>query len=518
MFECLRYPTTYVINNNGAMVQAWENNAWVPGNMHYFLDNGNLMRCADPETSSTFLAGGDGGVIQEFDWNGALVWEFVYNDAMVRHHHDIAPMPNGNVLILAWELMTGAEAIANGRDPALLDDGEIWPEHIVEVEPVGATGGNIVWEWHLKDHLIQDFDSTKANWGVIADHPELLDINAVNDGRDDWIHANAIDYNPDLDQIVMSSPFLREFYIIDHGTTTEQAAGHTGGARGMGGDILYRWGNPQHYDRGTADDQRLFNQHDVHWIEPGLPGAGNILLFNNGVNRPGGNHSTIEEIVTTADANGDYPVPAPGVPHGPAAPLWTYTDTPAGDFYSSFISSAQRLPNGNTLVDEGATGTFFEIDANTEADVWLYVSPVNASGPMTQGDPATGNPVFRVRRYPPDHPGFVGRDLTPIGPVQIDPATGILAGVEPRPFELGPSYPNPFRPATTIAFSLNEAAAVRLEVYDVRGAHVETLVDRNLTAGAHRVPWVAGGRPSGVYFYSLQVGDEKATRKMALLR
>jgi hypothetical protein len=407
MFEALTYPNTYLIDNEGLLVHSWENNIYVPGNMHYLQENGDLLRCADPGGNDVFIAGGDAGLVQRFDWDGILLWEFLYSDSTVRHHHDIAPLPNGNVLVLAWEYRSGAQAIAAGRDPALLDDGELWPEHIVEVEPVGADSGNIIWEWHLWDHLIQDFDSTKANWGVVGDHPELVDINAVRDGRADWIHANAMDYNADLDQIVISTPFLSEFWIIDHGTTTEEAAGHTGDARGMGGDILYRWGNPERYDRGVAGDRTLFGQHDVHWIAEGLSGAGNILVFNNGVGRPAGQYSTIDEIVTTADANGDYPIPGTGVSHAPAAPVWSYVRTPPEDLWSSFISSAQRQPNGNTLICEGATGNFIEIDG-AEQDVWFYISPVNPAGPMTQGDPPTGNTVFRIRRYAPDFPGFDG--------------------------------------------------------------------------------------------------------------
>lgn len=518
LFEQLIYPTTYLINNEGRIVHTWENHDFPTGNMSYIQDNGDLLRATDPGGNPVFVAGGDAGMVQRLDWDGVKLWEFLYSDETVRHHHDIAPMENGNVLLLAWEYRTGVQSIAAGRNPALLTDGELWPEHIVEVEPVGATGGNIVWEWHLWDHLVQDFDSTQANFGVVGDHPELLDVNTVLNGGADWLHANAIDYNEDLDQVLISSPFLSEFFVIDHGTTTSEAAVHSGGPRGMGGDILYRWGNPENYDRGTATERTLYRQHDVHWIKSGLPGAGNILIFNNGVTRPGGNYSTADEVATSVDMNGDYPTPAPGVPHAPAAALWSYTDTPPGDLFSGFISGVQRQPNGNTLICSGANGTFLEVKLGTEEDVWRYINPVNSGGPQMQGNIPVGNTTFRAHRYALDFVGFTGRDLTPGPPVEIDPAVSVALIPVPAPFELAQNYPNPVRPATTIAFSLTTAAGVSLVVYDIAGRHVETLVDRRLTAGDHRVPWIAARRPSGVYFYTLRVDGDAETRKMVVTR
>src|SRR5262249_11272585 len=156
-----------------------------------------------------------------------------------------------------------------------------------------------------------------------------------------YTHCNGVAYNADLDQIAVSVWRFSEFWIIDHSTTTAEAAGHQGGRSGKGGDLLYRWGNPRAYRAGAKADQKLFSQHNVHWIPKRRPGAGNILLFNNGVDRPGGNHSSVDELVPPVDSQGGYLV-KPGTACGPDRPIWSYAAPKKEDFFSSFISGAQR--------------------------------------------------------------------------------------------------------------------------------------------------------------------------------
>ncbi|GJM44739.1 MAG: thioredoxin [Gemmatimonadota bacterium] len=517
LFEGLTYTDTYLIDLEGRLVHSWHS-LYEPGDMAYLLENGHLIRGANPG-SNWFQQGGAAGIIEEFDWDGNPVWSYTYSDSLKRHHHDLAVLPNGNVLMLAWELKNSVEAIAAGRDPGKIWDGAIWPEHILEIEPTGANGGAVVWEWYSWDHLIQDFDSTAANFGVVADHPELIDINYTHNGTGgaDWMHANALNYNEDLDQIAISVNQFSEFWIIDHGTSTAEAAGHSGGARGKGGDLLYRWGNPQTYDRGTAADRKLYRQHDVQWIPNGRPGSGNILLFNNGFDRPEGAYSSVEEIQTTADGLGDYPDPLPGQPHGPATTVWTYTSTPPEDLYGPFISGAERLPNGNTLICDGApSGTFHEVDA-TDSLAWMYISPVGTNGPLVQGTTPTSNLVFRARRYAPTYAAFDGRDLTPGDVIELPATTAVPMIVAGPAFELYPSYPNPARFGTTISFSLERAGHVRLDVFDVAGRHVATLVDGVKSAGSHRQRWDAFVA-SGVYHYRLGVDGASETGRVLVLR
>ena len=425
LFAPFNYGTTYLIDNDGKLIHSWDSD-YNPMSA-YLLENGGLLRTARL-ADTAFPGGGGTGRVEELAWDGALLWEYEYANDEHLLHHDIEVLPSGNVLMIAWEHRTADEAIAAGRDPALLNDGELWPEHIIEVEPTGAAGGNIVWEWHAWDHLVQDHDPTADNYGVVAEHAELIDINYVESspiaGGADWHHANSIDYNLEFDQIILSVRHFNEFWVIDHSTTTAEAAGHSEGNSGRGGDLLYRWGNPEAYGAGDAGDQKLFAQHDAQWIEAGLPGAGNILVFNNGSNRSDGRYSSIDEIVPPVDSSGNYSL-TPGQAYGPIEQTWTYTAGNPTDFYSAIMGGALRLPNGNTLIDESVSGTFFEVTPEGET-VWEYVNPVTAEGPLTQGAsiPAFGpfaqaNLVFRAYRYAPDFPGLAGQDLTPGGAIEL---------------------------------------------------------------------------------------------------
>ena len=184
-----------------------------------------------------------------------------------------------------WEAKTAAEARRVGRRPTSIPSNGVWPDMLIEFEPQRPNGARIVWEWHMWDHLIQNIDPTLENYADPATHPERININGGTSGGGaflrDMFHTNAVDYNPELDQIILSVPTFDEVWVIDHSTTTQEAAGRTGGRSGKGGDLLYRWGNPQAYGRGTAEDQLLGFQHDARWIPQGRPGAGHITVFSN---------------------------------------------------------------------------------------------------------------------------------------------------------------------------------------------------------------------------------------------
>ncbi len=354
--------TTYLRKSDGSLNHSWSS-SYFPGVMVRWLGDGMILRTirvgVGPGT------GGAGGGVQKVEWDGTVVWDFRYNTNGVLSHHDVIMLPNGNVLLIAWETKTRNEAIAAGRNPNHVGTQGLTPDHIIEVQPTGPSSGEIVWEWHAWDHLIQDYDSSKANYGVVGDHPELIDINYVTSSQQDLMHTNSIDYSEEFDQIVFSVRYYNEIWIIDHSTTTEEASGHTGGNSGKGGDLLYRWGNPQTYDRGTSSDRKLFEQHDTNWIDEGRPGEGNILIFNNGVGR---GYSTVDEIVPPVDENGEYYL-APGSAYGPTTQTWIYSPTPS--FYASYVSGADRLASGNTLICNGESGKIFEVTPE-ETTVWQY--------------------------------------------------------------------------------------------------------------------------------------------------
>ena len=409
-----RSKTIYLIDNQGREVHRWE--LADKALFARLLENGNLLTFANTEQAR---------YLREVDRDGNILWGCTQGNP----HHDFLKMPNGNVLLLSRQRKTPEEAIAAGANPEFIGDKGLLAPHIVEVQITGPTSCEIAWEWAAWDHLIQDFDSSKANYGVVAEHPELIDLNfqlsnvAGGIGPSDWIHSNGIDYNPELDQIMLSPRNFSEVWIIDHSTTRAEAVGPSGGNSGKGGDLLYRWGNPRAYRAGTPDDQQLFWPHNPHWIAPGQPGAGNILIFNNGigVGDVPRTYSSVDEIVPPVDG-ANYWL-NPGLAYAPAEPVWTYTAPTPSDFYAPYISGAQRLPNGNTLICDGVNGTLFEVTPAGKT-VWKYVAPPTSDGPLRQGEPmpteqlrrgrvVPANQIYRAYRYAPDYPGLQGLDLTP---------------------------------------------------------------------------------------------------------
>jgi len=380
LFAPMQSKTAYLIHPNGEVNHTWTSE-YRPGEAVCLLEDNSVLFA----TKLTYLFGGAGGGIQRIAEDGTLLWDFRYYTDEYLSHHDFEVLPNGNILIIAWEFKTREEAIDAGRDPNKLNGNSLMPDHIVEVVPTDPSSGDIVWEWHAWDHLIQDYDSHKANYGVVEDHPELIDINFGSYSAD-WLHCNSIDYNEGFDQIIISLRTFSEVWVIDHSTTTEEAAGHSGGNSGKGGDLLYRWGNPQAYRAGKPDNQMLFQQHDSKWIEPGYPGEGNILIFNNGNGRPGEDYTSVVEIIPPVDENGSYILESGEKAYGPNNETWVYNT----NFFSWYIGGCQRLPNGNTMICDGPSGEFIEVTPEKDI-IWEYENPYP--------NPVQNN-VFKFRYYP----------------------------------------------------------------------------------------------------------------------
>ena len=406
----------YLVDNCGRLVNQWDRSA-PPGLAAYFLDTGLMLRTYKPNPAGPFTSASNSGGLELADWDNNTVWSYEFNTSTWISHHDAVYMPNGHLLVLTWDLVYTEELIELGRDPnEIAPQGFMWSERIIEVEPVGANNINIVWQWEIKDHYVQDFDPAQLNYGVVSEHPELFDINlpelnsSNSNSTRDWNHFNSIDYHPELDQILISTRNSDEIWILDHSTTTEEAASHSGGRYGKGGDILYRWGNASAYGRAPVSEQKLFGQHGVNWIREGLPDAGKILIYNNGNGRPGPDFSTVEVLVPPQDSLGFYTIPE-GSPIGPELPEWVYGDRPGEAFYSAYLSNAQRLPNGNTLINAGSPGMIFEIDPDRNV-VWEYIIPLFGDTPATQGGNISNNSNFRAYKFGADYPGFEGKNLT----------------------------------------------------------------------------------------------------------
>lgn len=444
LFCPLPSSTTYLINLEGMVVHTWESE-FGPSGWLYLKENGHLVRGGRDPEAPIFGGGGQGGYFQEFNWEGDLVWEFHFANEDHLSHHDVALMPNGNILALAWESKTTAEALQAGRKPNMTPKAGVWPDMIVEIKPSGDKGGEIVWEWHLWDHLIQDFDASRDNYGNPKEHPELMDINlgrplrplttkedldearaknnavtnATPENRgSDIFHMNAIDYHAVLDQIVISSPGKGEIYIIDHSTTSKEASQHQGGKWDKGGDFLYRWGNPENYGRGDSTDQQLGGQHDIKWIPSGMPGAGHLMVFNNSVPNAKPPYSAVYEFDPPIDENG-YALEE-NLAFGPVTPTWKYVAQDTTSFFSPFISGAHRMENGNTFVTEGAKGRYFEVNASGDV-LWDYLTPYSGHVKMKDGTgpQPIGNLIyatFRATHIPMNHLAVTEKTLEPLSP------------------------------------------------------------------------------------------------------
>ncbi len=199
-------------------------------------------------------------------------------------------------------------------------------------------------------------------------------MNINYNAQKDWLHVNGVHYNPILDQITFSSHNLSEIYVIDHSTTTVEAASHSGGNSGKGGDILYRWGNPAAY--GATGTKILNVVHDAHWVAEDCPNGGELMGYNN------------QGISTTASCTDIFNPPVAGYNYsitlGSAYLPSTYTLRQASGGYNSNEGSAQQLPNGNILVNMGISG---------------YIKEFSPSGTLLWSKTLTGANA-KAFRYP----------------------------------------------------------------------------------------------------------------------
>ena len=340
---------SYLLNKRGVKVHEWEFDTSL-GNDIEILSNGKLLGMFKV-TSPDFSFGGFGGIIKILNIDGSISWEFTYASANMLAHHDVDILPNGNVLFLAWERIDAATAQQAGVNTAV----DIFPEVLVEVDP---NTDQVVWEWHSFNHMVQDMDDTLPNFGIVKNNPQLINFNYQEIDNGDLMHANGLDYDAVKDVIYMSVNFYSEVWVIDHSTTSAEAATDMGGNSNKGGNLIYRFGNPETYNNDVGE-RLFFNNHFPNLLENNEPGAGNILIYvNNGDNIE---QSTVYELEMpdtfnlSIDSNNEPDI------------VWSFTDA---DLYHPRISGAVRLQNGNTLICEGDYG-FWEV-TNSKEIVWKY--------------------------------------------------------------------------------------------------------------------------------------------------
>jgi hypothetical protein len=474
LYNLLNNNTTYLIDKDGNIAHSWSLS--LAGSYAVQLkEDGNLLR-SGVYGSNQMNGAAISGIIQEFDPSGNIVWQYVYSTSSHVSHHDITLMPNGNVMLIAWEVKTATELTQAGYDGASSDK---WPTHFIEVQQNG-TGGEIVWEWHMWDHMIQDYNASKDNYGVVADNPQLMDINAISSAGGppgpggsggDWYHCNGIDYNPTLDQLVFSSRNASEIFIIDHSTTTAEAAGHTGGNAGMGGDFLFRWGNPSNYG-STATQNIPAAVHDPRWIKDGRPYAGYIQYFNN--EAISSNQSAVEAINPPLSG---YNYTAYGSPS-------SYDLRHVTMASSSGQSASDRMSNGNLFVSVSQQ-YMYEIDS-TGSTVWQY----NA-GPA------------KAFRYECDYPGIVAL-------LGNDPC-GLATGVEELAENDVTVYPNPSQGVFKIKGIAANVGTFHVNVYDMYGKLV--------VSNTNNIVVNLSDYDNGIYIIHVEIeGKQTLIKKVSLMK
>ena len=428
---------TYLIDFEGHIIHTWD-----IGTNPRLTEAGTLLDAVGGNPSNQ-------NIWKELDWSGNTVWQYTESRTNYHGHHDFAKIFNPRLgdstfIYIANKDLTAQQCLAAGCDPSHNYTGAQM-DAIVEVN----RSGTVIWEWWFFNHVVQDIDPTKSTYGIIANTPGRIDLNIRgNPVKSDWLHCNALDYNQDLDLIVVNSVH-GEFYVIDHGNTFIRNKPDSSIIRAAtsAGDFLYRFGDPAKYDQGdppsvksnweeaTAGNKQIGGAHDIQWIGTGLPGAGHFMLFSNSQNLfEYSAQSYIVEVNPYLNSSGtntgnfvNPPDAGYTLVNSPDENLmkepknlskqvvWRYSTKNNTSLYSTIGSSAQRLPNGNTFICSMNDGHFIEIAPSDTSVVWEYVNPMTRSGIKTvkKDNYPTYNGVFRAYRYAADHPALAGHDLTP---------------------------------------------------------------------------------------------------------
>ena len=454
-----RSNSSFLIDSCGQVVHSWLGSG-SPGLAVYLTEDGSLVRTQKRQLGN-ISSGGSGGQIVILDWDSNLLLDYTLSNADYQLHHDVQPLSNGNILVIAWERIGRDEAIQGGRNEEYLTaNADLWSEVIYELKPSGLNDVDIVWEWHAWDHIIQERSPLRDNFGILEDHPGKINLEINPRQASDWLHFNHIDYHKEKDLILISSRSASEIYIIDHSTTSAEAAGDAGGDYGRGGEILYRWGNPFNYGQGTIDDQVFVGQHAAQWIEHGGKQSDSIIVFNNGADLTG--QQSAVQIIVPEVVDMEYQVNNSGK-YLPESVAWDYRDT---DILSPTTSAGYYQSNDRILITVGNKGTLVEVDLDKNIR-WRYQNPVgrNILGQMDPIGGLNGHGIFKALHYDHKYPAFRGRSLVAGDPLERDviellcEMTTSIADVSKNHLEI---YPNPAYGSVLI--SNKEESPVQIEV------------------------------------------------------
>lgn len=364
-----QYSTVYLIDQKGDIVHYWK----VPGMVKLhgeLLDNGHLL-CAvdDLQLPKTLSFAFSVHALLELDWDSNVVWRY---DDEYMDCHDRCRLRNGNTLIQRYQKMDPAlqarvrGGVAGTENKGIAtkentDDfgwrlgndrpGDMYTLVLQEITPAGQ----VIWEMNCAQAL----------------DPEI-DIITPYAGRELWPGLNSIEEMPD-GNIISTSYNLSTIFIWDKAAKT----------------VKWRFGNMD----GNPTRHRLSFPHD-----PTVLPNGHIMCFDNGR-------------FHCADPDGSMNLSPPDfsrvieIDSVRNEIVWEYRAEDPVDFYSTYISSARRLSNGNTIICEGALGRFFEVTLAGEV-VWEYVSPIYTESVSRFGKT---NNIFRCMKYEPDHPALKGR-------------------------------------------------------------------------------------------------------------
>jgi len=464
----------FLVDNCGRIVHTWADDSMegAPGVSVELFADGTLLRASKNELAfNSFGAGGRGGVINILDWDGSIQWERIVADSIYRQHHEVTRLPDGNVLLVAWRKHNFTEIVNVGFDTINNNQEYIWTDSVFEIDPITDS---IVWEWHAWDHLIQDFDETKLNYGDVKSEPGKLDINYTEStfGTPDLFHVNSIDYNDSLDQILLSSKHFNEIWIIDHNLTSTEA-------QGPQGDLIYRWGNPATYKSGTESDKQCFYQHDAEWIDELLDDAenlnGSIRFFNNDYQEDCSIGNVIKPLWNNLTKSYELDTSGRFLPE---SFFKTYQHPIKDNAYSTVGSSIQHLPNGNVLLHSARHGRAFEL--NPEGDlVWEYLVPMKNGIPIEQGFDLSlsDNFTFQMKRYDLGFQGFENKTLTAGPYLELNPDFSFCQLTDVKDFDHSNTnleiYPNPVI-ENHLEFFLNISTPKSYHIFSFDGSSIAT--------------------------------------------